>query len=406
MPKATLDPRLRALYLIAVAIGVFLVHTWWIVGTVAAIQAVLWMAVGLGVPRLLRQLRKLALFLGFILACFALVTNDPATDRWRTLVIPVLHWGIDINLSGALVGLTMVMRVLSVVLASQVIRAGDPKALAAGLGRLGVPRTVSLSIDAVLALLGERGRRGGGGGGGGTGGGGGGGRGRGDGGGDGKAEGGGFWAGLRRLARGDVSLIAASLRRQMARAEEHVVAQGETEGRRARDVAVISGIALTMLGIKALKLLPGLPFAPGHKGVILIPLYIVAGRLTKSRAGATLTGLTMGSCAFLLGDGRYGIFEIFKHVAPGVVVDLGMPIMRGRRAIWAWSLFGLVIALGRFATIACIALAVQAPAVVYAFLLPGLAIHATFGVLSGIVTAPLIRALPQDDEENAATEAE
>lgn len=406
MPKATFDPRLRALYLVAVAIGVFLVHTWWIVGTVAAVQAVLWLAVGLGVPRLLRQLRKLALFLGFILACFALVTNDPATDRWRTLIIPGVHWGIDVNLSGALVGLTMVMRVLSVVLASQVIRAGDPKALAAGLGRLGVPRTVSLSIDAVLALLGERGRRGGGGGGGGTGGGGGGGRGRGDGGGGGKAEGGGFWAGLRKLARGDVSIIATSLRRQMARAEEHVVAQGETEGKLARDVAVISGIALTMLGIKALKLLPGLPFAPGHKGVILIPLYIVAGRMTKSRAGATLTGLTMGSCAFLLGDGRYGIFEILKHVAPGVVVDLGMPLMRGRRAIWAWSLFGLVIALGRFATIACIALAVQAPAVVYAFLLPGLAIHATFGVLSGIVTAPLIRALPQEDDENAATEAE
>ena len=397
MPKATLDPRLRALYLVAVAIGVFLVHTWWIVGIVAAVQAVLWLSVGLGIPRLLRQLRKLSLFLGFILVCFALVRNDPATDRWQTLIIPGVGWGIDINLSGALVGLTMVMRVLAVVLASQVIRAGDPKALAAGLGRLGVPRTVSLSIDAVLALLGERGRRGGGGGG--TGGGGGGGRGSGDGQGSGKAEGGGFWAGLRRLARGDVSIIATSLRRQMARAEEHVVAQGESEGRRARDVAVISGIALTMLGVKALKLLPGLPFAPGHKGVILIPLYIVAGRMTRSRAGATLTGLTMGSCAFLLGDGRYGIFEIFKHVAPGVVVDLGMPIMRGRKAIWAWSLFGLVIALGRFATIACIALAVQAPAVVYAFLLPGLAIHATFGVLSGIVTAPLIRALPQEDEE-------
>jgi len=397
VPKATLDPRLRALYLVAVAIGVFLVHTWWIVGIVAAVQAVLWLSVGLGIPRLLRQLRKLSLFLGFILVCFALVRNDPATDRWQTLIIPGVGWGIDINLSGALVGLTMVMRVLAVVLASQVIRAGDPKALAAGLGRLGVPRTVSLSIDAVLALLGERGRRGGGGGG--TGGGGGGGRGSGDGQGSGKAEGGGFWAGLRRLARGDVSIIATSLRRQMARAEEHVVAQGESEGRRARDVAVISGIALTMLGVKALKLLPGLPFAPGHKGVILIPLYIVAGRMTRSRAGATLTGLTMGSCAFLLGDGRYGIFEIFKHVAPGVVVDLGMPIMRGRKAIWAWSLFGLVIALGRFATIACIALAVQAPAVVYAFLLPGLAIHATFGVLSGIVTAPLIRALPQEDEE-------
>ena len=31
-----------------------------------------------------------------------------------------------------------------------------------------------------------------------------------------------------------------------------------------------------MLGIKALKLLPGIPFAPGHKLVLLTPLYVVA----------------------------------------------------------------------------------------------------------------------------------
>ena len=169
-----------------------------------------------------------------------------------------------------------------------------------------------------------------------------------------------------------------------------------------RDVAVIAGIALTMLGIKALKLLPGIPFAPGHKGVLLIPLFIAAGYLTRSRAGSTLTGLTMGTVAFLLGDGRYGVFEICKHIAPGVLVDLGMPLLRGRaHRVWAWSLFGLVVALGRFATVTAIALVVQAPAVVYAVLVPGLAVHLVFGTLSGIVTAPLVRALAQGRDRTA-----
>jgi len=31
-----------------------------------------------------------------------------------------------------------------------------------------------------------------------------------------------------------------------------------------RDIAVVAGVALTMLGIKMVKLLPGLPFAPGR----------------------------------------------------------------------------------------------------------------------------------------------
>ena len=172
-----------------------------------------------------------------------------------------------------------------------------------------------------------------------------------------------------------------------------------------RDVAVIAGISLTMVGIKVLKLLPGLPFAPGHKGVLFIPLYIAAGYLTKSRFGATLTGLTMGVVAFLLGDGRYGVFEIAKHVAPGLLVDLFIPLLRRKghdRKVAFWALLGMVVAVGRFATVMVIAFAMRAPAVVFAFLLPGLAIHAVFGILSGIVTAPLLVMVMDSPEDKSA----
>src|SRR6185312_6216008 len=106
----------------------------------------------------------------------------------------------------------------------------------------------------------------------------------------------------------------------------------------------------------------------------------------------------MGSVAFLLGDGRYGIFEILKHVAPGIVCDLCVPLMlrlygsRSPGAV-AWSLLGGLMGLGRFATIFTITLAVQPPALAWAFLVPGLIIHTTFGILSGLVSSPLIRAL-------------
>jgi hypothetical protein len=152
-----------------------------------------------------------------------------------------------------------------------------------------------------------------------------------------------------------------------------------------------------MLGIKALKVLPNIPFAPGHKLVVLTPLYVAASLKTRTRFGATLTGLVMGSVAFLLGDGRYGIFEILKHVAPGILCDLLVPLVankgRASRRTLAWSIVGGVMGLGRFATIFTVTLAVQAPAVAWAFLVPGLVIHTTFGVLSGFVSAPLIRAL-------------
>jgi len=176
------------------------------------------------------------------------------------------------------------------------------------------------------------------------------------------------------------------------RARELVIAQ---------DVATIAGVAVTMLGIKALKILPNIPFAPGHKLVLLTPLYIVAALYTRSRLGAAWTGLTMGLVAFLMGDGKYGVFEVLKHIVPGLLCDLFVLRLaqftlrsRGRATgPLAWSLAGGAIAAGRFATIFAVTLFVQAPAVAWAFLLPGATVHITFGVLSGYVSHHLVRAV-------------
>jgi hypothetical protein len=198
-----------------------------------------------------------------------------------------------------------------------------------------------------------------------------------------------------------VSAIVQRIERQIERVEDHVAEHGVGEKGRAvvRDIAVIAGISLTMLGIKALKILPSIPFAPGHKLVILTPLYVVAAMKTRSRAGATLTGLVMGSVAFLLGDGRYGIFEILKHVAPGVVCDLLAPVMlRGAPGKLGCSILGGLMGMGRFATIFAVTLAVQPPAIAWAMLAPGLLIHTTFGILSGYVTFQLVRAIRTDRE--------
>src|SRR5256886_7141691 len=83
-----------------------------------------------------------------------------------------------------------------------------------------------------------------------------------------------------------------------------------------------------MASVKVLKFLPGLPFAPGHKALLLFPLYVLAARLTHSRWGATAAGSIMGVIGFLQGDGRFGILAVLKHVAPGVVVDVADPLIR------------------------------------------------------------------------------
>ena len=132
--------------------------------------------------------------------------------------------------------------------------------------------------------------------------------------------------------------------------------------------------------------------------VILLPLYVIAARQTRTRFGATYAGLTMGTIAFLMGDGCYGIFEICKHVAPGLTCDLLIPVITagGRQpGRLAWSCFGAVVGAGRFATTFAIVLAAQAPAVAYAILVPGLTTNLTFGFLSGYVTYQVVRSIEQ-----------
>src|SRR5208282_4789156 len=119
---------------------------------------------------------------------------------------------------------------------------------------------------------------------------------------------------------------------------------------------------------------------------------------------ATITGLTMGIVAFLAGDGRYGPFEILKHTTPGVVCDLAVPVMvRGGRTPGpvAWSLLGALIGAARYATIFGVMLLVQPPRLAWALLAPGLALHTTFGVLSGWVSWQLVRAMRRTDSSGS-----
>lgn len=418
-----IGPLGRILYLLIVAVGVFFVPSPWVLLALVGAHGVAWRIAGLSWRQLARQLVKLGSFLIVILLAYALMPMEPAVDRW----MPVDAWGLftfDINTTGLAVGGAMVLRLVIIVLASQVARAGDPQAIVAGLRRIGVPVTAAISIDTVFALFGTKERR----------------RGKGDGGGGGgggwrrqreaagerddeMVEGEGFWRSVKKLARGDVGPIVQRLEKQIAQAESHLktLEVPPAAKERLRDIAVIAGVSLTMLSVKVLKLLPGLPFAPGHKGIILLPLYVVAGLMTRGRWGATLTGVTMGTVAFLLGSSRYGIFEIFKHIAPGIVCDLMLPMLLRRasapvtadqplrrsviaRHVGLHMLTGVMMASARFATVFAVVLVTQTSAVAYAIFVPSLTSHLLFGFFSGYVSLSLVRVLSKP-ESAAATPA-
>lgn len=362
------DARLQVLYLVAVGIGLFLTTHAAVILGLLVLQVLLWLGAGLPPGELARAARRVLVFFLFLTASYALFPERGEAD-----LVPLLGSWLVLSPSALQTGALMSARILAVIYASLLIQRKSGTALVEGLRGLGVPVFVACALDITLALLalddqaGRGGRRAGG-----------------------------VAVILRRAVKGDIGflleLIEASLDRAKQRAAQYA---GTLESRRElSDLAVVSALTLLSMAVKFIKVMPGLPIAPGHKGVILIPLYVLASELTYSRWGSTKTGVVIGLAAFLMGDGKFGVFELFKYITPGLVVDLAMPVIHrasARPGVWTYAILGVAVAVARFSTIVLVALFVDAPRTFYALLAPIGVAHCVFGFVSGFVTFHLMR---------------
>jgi hypothetical protein len=374
-----IDPRLQIAYLVGVAVAAFATSSpKWLVGLLL-LQLVLWLAFRLPVMGLMGIVRRLQFFIGFVLVSFTLFEPE-AGDR----LVPVAlgRWMLDVNLTGLVRGLLLSSRVVTVIAASQILqRAGGPDSIVQGLRGLRMPASIACSLDLLLSLVGgDRGRRGK----------------QGQGERRGRAgDGPGAVDVLRRMIRGDVGFLVELMQRSITRARERADRYGLKPDALA-DLAVIGGLGALAMTMKFLKILPGLPFAPGHKGIVLLPFYIVAYDLTASRWGGTQLGVVIGVTGFLMGEGKFGPFEVLREVAPGLFVDLVMPLIRRwvhEPGALLYALVGTGAAMMRLSTLLVVAYVVEAPSVFYAFLVPMLVSNIVFGFLSGFVTFHVLKSL-------------
>jgi hypothetical protein len=401
---------LKVLYLLAVTAAVFATPVfvasrgeWLIILGLLAFQFVILLTGRVGLHDIVRPIWRLKWLFVFLIAAYGLLPGEEGSSGGAALAwhIPVVNWSIVVNLDGLARAGLMCLQIATMLLASSVVRlTGTGRDLVEGLESFRLPALFVYSLDHTLGLLGGTRRRGGGGGRGG-------GAGMGDGGGN-RPPQTGFLAVLKRLLRGDVGAFVRSIRGDVDLAGEQIA--GETgrnlSTRMAHDVAVVSGIALTMATMKMFKFLPGIPFASGHKALLLFPLYILASRLTYSRWGATAAGAVMGVIGFLQGDGRFGILEMLKHLAPGVIIDLAQPWI-SRLPGWAlgYCLLGLAAAVARTTTEFSLVALLGARAEIYIFPIAKLVPNLVAGFLSGFATLFVLRAfdrsMPQREESSA-----
>jgi hypothetical protein len=380
---------LKVSYLLAVTVVVFAMPAlsltrpvrWFVIPTLLGIQVITLLVCRVGLRDALWSASRLKWLFVFLLGMYALLPSGSPSENdvlldWH---VPGLGWSIPINLSGLEVAGLMCLQIVTVLLASAIVRlTGTGRDLVDGLHTLRLPPLFVHALDRTLELLGTRG--------------GGGGRGRN------RAPRAGLFALAKQLLRGDVSAFAETIRTNIARAESQpgTAVDPHIGSQLAHDAAVVAGIALCMASLKMMKILPGLPFASGYKTLLLFPLYVLAARLTHSRWGATAAGSIMGVIGFLQGDGRFGALEILKHTAPGLVIDLGEPLVR-RLPTWAlgYCALGFFAAIARTATEFVVVLLLGARAEIYLFPVVKLVPNLIAGMLSGFVTMFVLRVLAE-----------
>ncbi len=388
---------LKVLYLLVVTAVAFTVPAfswtqdaqWFVVPALMAIQIIALLICRIKPGEIAYPIWRLKWLFLFLIAAYALLPAEAPSDARVAWPLPGVEWRLSINLTGLDHAGLMCLQIIAVILASALVRlTGTGRDLVDGLQSFGLPPLFVYSLDHTLELL-AGGRRPGSGGGAGR---------------RNRSAQGGFLAVFKSVLRGDIGFFVESIRGNMRDAAERADREADRHfsAELAHDVAVVTGIALAMASLKLVKLLPGIPFAPGHKVLFLFPLYVLAARLTHSRWGGTAAGSIMGVIAFLQGDGRFGVLEILKHVAPGLVIDLADPFAR-RLPAWAlgYSILGLAAAVARTTTEFAVVFLLGSRGEVYIFPAASLVPNLLAGFLSGFVTMFVLRAFGPSSRPNA-----
>ncbi len=373
------------LYLLALSGILFVIRDAAVLSGLLALQLLLWWRARIPFRRFRLVFRRIGLFLLLAVAAYAFAPTGGEQDIWYSLSLATRT--LPVNLSGLWLALLMCGRIVCLVLASTWVQhCAAPETFLAGLQRFGVPRHVAITIRHAMAMLGGATPRLAG-------------HGR-------QSKQDRYWQGsgqqdsgrrpqLRRILKGDLRVVRKLMDWAFEQAERRL---GEYEPGldpcMRSEIAVMLSMTLAMMSFKMIVLMPGLLVAPGHKNVILLPLFLIAAQRSRARLGGMWTGLCMGVINVMLGFGKLGILELVQFMLTGLLADMLLPFYchAGRIAGTAQlAVIGAFMGLARFSTNLLLLLLAGAPLLGFAILAPVIGAQVLFGALSAAPARLLLK---------------
>jgi hypothetical protein len=357
---------LKIAYILLAGTGVFFIYNLYILLAVFIAHLLLWFGLKNGISKL-RFLLKVKWFILLIL-----IFNALTTSAGDVTLIKISSFKLGVEWEGLLNGTLQSLKLMTMLLITNLVRntmSSDDFVI--GLRSLGLNKTTSETVHQIFSVVGEgkKQKKPGEG------------KGKGTGGGKGKEK---DEANVtaRQVLGGKIGNIPNKIRKRLEQGQEQF---GSSEG------AVVGATSLAVTLVRMVKIAPGLPLAPGHKNILLVPLFIYAARKSKSGFAGTSVGLISGILHFAMGFGKYGPLGILQFVLFGFVIDLILKLAPNKNSLLLYTIAGGVAGLMRFSSELLLALIFGLPESFFLLYIPIVVSQVLFGAGSGIIAVALLK---------------
>lgn len=357
---------LKILYIFLLGVGVFFINNIWILLGIIGVHLIVLLTQQ---SKSLRFLWKVKWFLAIIFLFHAL------SGKNDIVLLQIKRFTLALSYDGLLEGSIMACKLISMLLITHVVRQSmKKKDFVKGLSGLGLQQSTAEIIDEIFDIvISEKG--------------------------SGKGSGGGKGGGKNKDKKSDatdvdnVSSKDVLLKGKIGRIPERLQQRMEFAKERFANNpnAVMASSALSVTLIRMVKIAPGLPLAPGHKNILLVPVFIYGIHQSKQPFSGTKIGLISGILHFAMGFGKYGPLGILQFALLGFVIDLLMLLPVKKTNLFFLILVGAFAGLTRISSEILLATVLGMPKEFYLLYLPYIVSQIAFGAASGLITRALIK---------------
>lgn len=362
---------LKILYIFLAGVGVFFLNNLWLLGGIILFHFLLYFLIK-NPKKNLRFLYKVKWFVLLIFLVHAFTGSNDIE------ILRIKEWNFALYLSeeGILKGAIMACKLISMLLITQVVRFSmNKKDFVGGIAGLGMSRSSAEIIDEIMEVVNSE-KKGNGGGG--------------DGSGKGKGkknkskseDEGEQDKATDVLLKGRVGNIPKKLVKRLNFA---------TDKFKDNPNATIASSALAITLIRMVKIAPGLPLAPGHKNILVIPVFIYGISKSEKKLAGLQIGSISGVLHFSMGFGKFGPLGIFEFGILGLIIDLLLRLPVKRTNLAFLMLIGAFGGLTRIMTEILLAYILGMSGAFYLIYLPYIISQISFGIASAFISRAILK---------------